>query len=809
MSLWQDIRYGERMLRKSPGFTVIAILTLGLGIGATTAIFSVVDALLWKPIALPRLDTLVMVLQRDNGDANSWDSTAPADIDDVRREAAAIENLASWQGGSANIVGAAGEPERVIQTLVTANFFDTIGVQPAIGRGFRAGEDQPGREREVVLSDRLWKRRFAADPAIAGKTIRLDDQNYLVTGVMPSSYDFPMATELWTPMALTPAQASTRRNNSLQSVARLRPGRTVEQASSEIDGIAARLEKTYPDTNKGRHLMVWPAHRYLLDYETQQYSMMLLCSVLFVLLIACANVANLQFARATGRLREVAVRTALGASRWRVIAQLVTESVLLSMAGAVLGLLIARWGVGMMKGGMPPEIQRYILGWKDISLDARTLLFALGAAIGSGILAGLAPAWQCSRPNLTNALKDGGRGASSGGSHHRLRNILVGAEVALAVVLLVGAGLMVRGFRTLVNYGQKLDPSTLLTMRLAITDNKYHEPYQRAAFYRDVLDRIRVIPGVSSVAAVSALPYSDHSDGRSFTIEGRPVEPGQLPSGMYQVATPEYFETVRLPLRAGRFLAATDGADAPKVALVSDRMAQRWWKNESPIGKHIRFGNVDSKTPWLTIVGVVGDIMHNPYDREPRRTIYVPLPQAPQLYMDIGVRTARDPLAVGPAVTAAVHAVDREEPITDMRTMERQIFNRAIGLNYMAVLMGIFGMLALCLSAIGVYGVMAYMVSEQTHDIGLRMALGAEQQNVLAMVFRRGMTTIAAGLLAGLPLAWAFARLMASLIFGVTANDPTTFISITLALLAAAALAIYIPARRATKIDPIVALRYE
>jgi putative ABC transport system permease protein len=406
-------------------------------------------------------------------------------------------------------------------------------------------------------------------------------------------------------------------------------------------------------------------------------------------------------------------------------------------------------------------------------------------------------------------LKDGGRGASSGGSHHRLRNILVGAEVALAVVLLVGAGLMVRGFRSLVDYGHRMNPETLLSLRLGITDSKYHEPFQRAAFYRDALEGIRVIPGVRSVAAVSALPYSEHSSSRIFTIEGRPLEPGQTPSGMYQVATPSYFETVRVPLRTGRFLAETDGADSPKVALISERMAQRWWKDESPLGKHIRLGGADSKNPWLTIVGVVGDVMHNPYDREPRRTLYVPLQQAPQLFLDVAVRTAGDPLAVASAVTTAIHTVDREEPIDDMRTMERQIFNRAIGLNYMAVLMGIFGVLALCLSAVGVYGVMAYMVSEQTHDIGLRMALGAEQQSVLAMIFRKGMTTIAAGLLVGLPVAWAFARLMSSLIYGVTANDPATFLGITLALLAAAALAIYVPARRATKIDPIIALRYE
>ena len=342
--------------------------------------------------------------------------------------------------------------------------------------------------------------------------------------------------------------------------------------------------------------MVWPARRFLVDSDTQQYLIMLLGSVLFVLLIACVNVANLQFARATGRLREVAVRTALGASRWRVIAQLVTESVLLSVGGAVLGLLVAKWGMGVIRGGMPPEIERYILGWKDIQLDSRALPFTLAAAVVSGILAGLAPAWQCSRPNLTDALKEGGRGGSAGGARHRLRNILVAAEVALAVVLLVGAGLMVRGFRKLVDNGERLEPATLLTMRLAITDNKYHEPHQRIAFYRDVLDRIRALPGVRSAAAVTALPYSDHSNGRCFTIEGRPVEPGPLPNAMYQVATPAYFELVHIPLRAGRLLGESDGADAPKVALVSQRMAERWWKNESPLGKRIKLGGADSKT---------------------------------------------------------------------------------------------------------------------------------------------------------------------------------------------------------------------
>jgi putative ABC transport system permease protein len=809
MNPLQDIRYGVRMLAKSPGFAITAILTMALGIGVTTSIFSVCDALLWKPVPLPHLETLVTVLQGDRDDLNHWDTATPADIEDIRRESTTLASLTSWEGGLANLGASGGEPERVIQSLVSANFFDVVGVQPARGRAFQPGEDQAGREHEVVLSDGLWRRRFGGDPGIVGQSIRLDDEQYTVTGIMAASFDFPLATEIWTPMALTPVQRTTRRAQILQSMARLKPGRTVQEAAAEISGIGARLEKLYPDSNKNRHFVVWPALKFLVDYETQQYLVMLLGSVAFVLLIACANVANLQFARATGRLREVAVRRALGASRARIVTQLLTESVLLSIAAATLGLLIARWGMRMMQNGMPPEIRRYILGWNDMQLDGHALLFTLAAAIASGILAGLSPAWQCSQPNLTVALKEGGRSSSVGRARQRLRNILVASEVALAVVLLVGASLMVRGFRSFVKNGEAFEPSTLLTLRLAITDNKYREKYQVAQFYRQVLEHVQAIPGVQSAVAVSALPYSDHSDGRNFTIEGRQVEPGDQPSGMYQVASPEYFRTLHIPLRAGRFLSPSDGPDAPKVALISERLARRWWKNESPIGRRIKIGEADFKSPWMTIVGVVGDVVHNPYERIPRQTFYLPYQQAPALWMDIGVRTAGDPLMAAPAVTAAIRSVDPEQPITDMRTMERSIHNRSIGLNYMAALMGIFGAIALFLSAIGVYGVMAYLVSEQTQEIGLRMALGAPRGSVLQMIFRRGLTTIGTGLIIGLPLAFGFSRLMASLIFGVSATDATTFVGIPLALMAAAALAIYIPARRAMRIDPIVALRYE
>ncbi len=809
MTLWNDIRYGARILRKSPGFALTAVVTLALGIGATTAVYSVCDALLWKPVPLPRMDTAVTVMQRVPENPNGWRSIAPADMDDIRRENTAVETLAWWDDGMANIMGAGEEPERVMQAMVSANFFDVVGVQPARGRAFQAGEDQPGREREVILSYKLWQRRFGGDPNVVGANMRLDDQNYQVVGVMPARYDFPLAMEIWIPLALKPADRASRSVRTLTGVARLKPGSTLEQVGSQLDGTAARLEKAYPETNQNRRFMAWPIQRFLVDYETNQYLIMLLVSVIFVLLIACVNVANLQFARATGRLREVAVRTAMGAARWRVIAQLITESVILALAGAGLGLLVAAWGINLIRAGMPPEIERWILGWRDIHLDGRALAFTLVAAVASGILAGLAPAWQCSRPNLTDSLKEGGRGSSAGHARHRLRGILVSAEIALAVVLLAGAGLMVRGFRAMTSRGENLDPATLLTLRLAITESKYAQPHQRTAFYSEVLDRIGALPGVRSAVAATALPYSDHSNSRSFVIEGRPLEKGDPPSGMYQVVSPRYFETMRIPLRAGRLLSASDGAAAPPVALVSERMAERWWKGASPVGQHIKIGAPDAKTPWLTIVGVVGDIMHNPYDREPRRTIYLPYQQAPALFMDIGVRTAGDPLRLAPAVTAAIRAVDREQPVTEMQTMAKAIHNRAIGLNYMAVLMGIFGVLALVLSAIGVYGVMAYLVSEQTHEIGIRMALGAPRESVLQMVFRRGLATTVAGLAVGLPAAYALARLMASLIFGVTASDPATFVGIPLALTATTALAVYIPARRAMRIDPIVALRYE
>jgi putative ABC transport system permease protein len=809
MAIARDVRYAVRSVAKSPGFAITAVLTLALGIGATTAIFSVCDAILWKPAPLPHLDSTVMLDQAVSGDAHDYASLTEADAGDIVKQANSFASISIFQQGLANIVAAGTEPERVDQALVAANFFDVLDVQPELGRRFRSGDDEPGAAKLVILSDGLWRRRFGADRSIIGRTIRLDDRDTTVVGVMPARINFPLATEVWTPLQLAPAQKHSRAAQSVSGVARLKPGASVSQATAEMDGIARRLEAEYPDTNKGRRFLVRPALHAMIGDETEQYSLLLLWSVMFVLLIACANVANLQYARATGRAKEIALRTALGASRWRLITQVVLECVVLSIAGALAGVALAKWGVDMIHAGMPPTIGRYVLGWDEMRIDMRTLLFMLGAAVLAGILAGLAPAWQCSRPNLSENLRDGGRGSSSGRARRRLRSVLVGAEIALAVVLLVGASLMVRGFQALVNTAANLDPTSLLSMHLALTDAKYHQPTQMLAFYQEAVRRLNGIPGVQSAIAVTGLPYGGHSSSRPIMIEDRPVKRGDQPVCQVQTVSAGYFQTLHVALHKGRVLGTMDGADSMRTAVISDRTAGRWWPNESPIGKRFKFGAPDSKEQWTTIVGIVADVTQDVFDRHPRAVIYVPMTQYPRLWMDIGVRAAGNPLPLAPAVIAAIHAVDPEQPISNLATLQSWMHENSVGLNYMAVLMGIFGVLALALSSVGVYGVMAYVVSEQTPEIGIRMALGAARSSVLAMVFRRGMFTTIAGLVIGLALAAGFARLLASIIYGVSETDPFTFIAIPIALLSAAALAIYIPARRAMKVDPIIALRYE
>ena len=808
MNLWRDAKTGMRALRNSPGYAATAILTLALGIGATTATFSFCDGLLWKPLPLPRVESLAMITERDPESPAAGRDLTPADFDDIRRQSSAFTGLAAWDDNYANLVEPGGAPERIDTASVSANFFDVLSVAPARGRAFLPGEDQRGGELVVILGDDLW-RRFGADPAIAGRLVHLNDRTYRVIGVMPPGFRFPKRAQLWTPLALDPSTAASRTSPEFVAMGRLKPGLAESDAAREIAAIGARLAQRYPATNQGRAFRVMGVQRFLMGEVRGRYIALLFGAVLFVLLIACANVANLQFARALGRMREVAVRAALGAGRGRLMAQLLTESVLLALAGGALGLLVASWGLDAWRASLPADAEKSLPGLAAIALDHRALLFALLAAVASGILSGLAPAWQWARPNLYDALKERG-GSASGRARHRLRAALVAGEIALTVVLLTGAGLMIRGFGALTRSGAELDPASLLTLRLAVTDAKYSEDYQLADFYRRVLERVSAVPGVRAAAGATSTPYSDHVTTRLFTIEGRPPAPGHTPEAAFQAVSANYFETMRVPLIAGRRIEDRDTADAPRVAVVGRRLARQWWPGgESPLGRRIRIGDASRERPWATVVGVVGDEMFRVFDRAPHATLYVPYAQAPREKMDIGVRVSGDPARLVSSIAAAIHSVDPEQPVTDVRTVDAQIRDQALGLTYVAAMLGIFGVIGLVLSSIGVYGVMAYTVSEQTHEIGIRMALGAPRTTVLRTVFRRGFAATAVGLAAGLGVAFALARLMASLIWGVGAGDPVTFAAVPVALAAAASLAIYLPARRAISIDPMAALRHE
>jgi putative ABC transport system permease protein len=538
----QDVRYSLRTLRKNPSFTVIAAVTLALGIGANTAIFSVADALLWKPIALPDLDRLTMVFEKHEKRGDDWNVVSPANYLDWKSQNTVFERMCFYRWGTANLTSATGDPERLRSFLVSADFFDSLGVKPALGRTFLPEEDQPGREDVTILGYRLWERRFAADPNLVGSSLQLDGRAYKVIGVMPKDFDFPLTADLWMPLAFTVQDRNQRGAKMLFPVARLKPGITQARARAEMEGIARRLQQQYPNSNKNWSATTIPLHKFMIGDLTEQYTLMLLGAVGFLLLIACANVANLQFARATGRMREVAVRTALGASRWRIVRYLLTESVMISVCGAVLGLVIAFWGVDVIRASMPADVERFIPGWKSIRVDGRALLFTLGMAVLAGVISGLAPALQSSRPNLNETLREGDRASSAGRRRRTLRNALVAVETALAMVLLVGAGLMVKGFTNLIGGEQFMRPQTLLTMRATLPELTYKEDHRVNAMFSQVVDRFGALPGVQSAAVVSSVPHTGFNSNRFITVEGKPApSSGEQPLAQNQSISPAFF----------------------------------------------------------------------------------------------------------------------------------------------------------------------------------------------------------------------------------------------------------------------------
>ena len=803
-TLLKDVRYGIRSLLKQPAFTAIAVITLALGIAGNTVIFSAVNSLLVKPLAFPELDRMVAIWEARLSQGVERNEVTMADYLDWRKQNQTFEQMGLYRWWSANLTGVE-PPERIQGFLVSTNFLDVTGVKPFIGRAFSAEEDQPGKDAVVILNYGLWQRRFGGDANIVNKTVSLNGVKRTIIGVLPKEFNYPSGMDVMAPLALTPELASNRDNHTYYVLGRLKQNVSLPLAQTDLSTIAARLEKDYPQANTGHGVVVYP----IVEDTVRFYARalwVLMGAVGFVLLIACANVANLTLARSSTRQREIALRLALGASRSRIIRQLLTESVMVALIGGALGVLIAYWGIDAMRAANPGEAAKFAPGWEHLGINFPVLVFTLGVSVLSGALFGLAPAWQASKPDLNDALKEGGRTTSSS---HRLRNALVVCEVALALMLLVSAGLLLRSFLSLLNTDPGFNPTNLLTMKLVLPAAKYKDDQARAAFYSELLNRIRVLPGVESVAAVNYLPLGGSNSSDIFLIEGLPEPPpGQEFIGRYRVCTPDYFQTMGIPILKGRAFTEQDKVDAPRVVIVNETLAQRYWPNQDPINKRMRFTGPLEKNPWIQVVGVVKDVKHA-LSLPMSSDYYLPQNQDTWSSMVLVAKTKTEPMSMAAPIRQQVWAIDKDEPVFDVRTMQ-QVRALSVALySFSSVTLTIFAAVALILSAVGIYGVMAYVVTQRTHEIGIRMALGARSRDVLRLVVRHGMTLALIGVGVGLGGAWALTRFMSSLLVGVSPTDAVTLSAVSLCLISIALIACYLPARRATKVDPLVALRYE
>jgi putative ABC transport system permease protein len=803
-----DFRYAVRTLTKRPAFVLIAVLTIALGIGVNTAIFSAVDAVMLRPLPFKDPEALMAVWEHTPALGIAQNEFAPANYFDLRQQNQVFEDLGAFGQLSVNLTGE-GEPEQLDGQLVTANVFKLLGVQPALGRTFASDEDQKGRDTVAVLSDALWARRFNRDPNVINRSITLNGKSFTVIGVMPPKFFFPeREIELWAPWSMEPGQAEGRGDHYFRLVGRLKPGVTRPQANAETESIAARLAAAYPRTNEGLGFVVNSFHQ---DYvgDLRRPMLILFAAVGLVLLIACANVANLMLAQATTRRREIAIRMALGARRWAIARQMLAESLLLALAGGLLGVLGAVWGVEALSKLLPESLSKL----QAISVDSRVFLFTLGVTVLTAIAFGAVPAYHAARANPGDTLGETGRDLSGGVSGRYLRRVLVVSEVALAVVLLVGAGLLIRSFQRLRQVDVGFKPDKLMTMRMVLPMPKYAKPENRRAFYDELLRRVHELPGVEAAGMITFLPLSTSGMKFSFSVEGR-NQPSdmQLPFALYRVVSPDYFSALGIPLQRGRLFDSRDSATATPAIIINRHLAEQFWPGEDPTGKRLKIGAADSQNPWATVVGVVGNVRQAGLYGEMLPELYVPYTQERRPWVaprDLVVRVNGDSAALVGAVREAVWAVDKDQPVSNVRTMD-QVFALAVSRErFQMLLLALFAALALVLACVGLYGVISYAVAQRTHEIGVRMALGAQPRDVLRLVIRQGMVLTIAGLVVGVGVGLAATRVMTDMLFGVTATDALTFVSVGVLLVIVAFLACYVPARRATKVDPLVALRYE
>lgn len=810
-TFFRDLRYAARLLLKSPGFTAVAVLSIALGIGANTTVFSVINAVLLKSLPYKDPDSLVLLWGNNESEERlkGHNQVSATDVADYRSQSSVFEEVATFAGWFPIMSGET-EAERIPAIQVGDGFFKVMKGTPLLGRVFTPEEQEDGKDFVIVLSHALWQRRFAGDPNIVGKSILLNGRPYNVVGVMgPDFRPLPSALvepegQFYRPVA-EKYDDTARDERHLRAIGRLRPGATIAQAQSDVNVIAQRIEQQHPQSNRNQGIHIVSITDELVG-EIRPTLWMIFGAVVLVLLVACANVANLLLARSSVRHKEITIRSAIGAARGQLVRQLLTESLLLSIVGGLLGLGIAFWGTSLVSS-VGSQINPML---DQIQLDPRVLLFTLGISLVTGLIFGLAPALQVSKPNLTESLKEGGRGSGAAGSRNRLRSALVVSEIAMTLVLLVCAGLLIRTVMRLRGVDTGFDAQNILAMNIGLPSIKYPKPENQIAFFKQATERIASLPGVKAAGITSVLPLSDNFDGRGLVVEDQPRPRGEEISVDLYVTTPGYLQAMDISLLNGRVLADQDTAESAKVALINQTMANQLWANQDPLGKRIRFtGSATDPGPWRTVVGVVSDVSQYGLDQKPPMQIYLPHSQFPTSFITIVVKTESDPTAMTNAVRREILAVDKDQAVFKVTTLEQLLGESIAKRKFFMLLLMIFAVLALTLAAIGIYGVMSYVAAQRTHEIGIRMALGAQGKDVLKLIIGNGMSLALIGVALGLVGAFALTRVMAGILFGVTTTDALTYTSVSAGLIAVALLACYMPARRAAKIEPLVALRYE